>query len=232
MIRVLTMCVFGWVTLAVGACHPGAIETGAIQARWTLSPMDCESLHIATVEARALRDGVVVASASQACSDEGILVLEGLDPASYTVEIEGFNAETPPRGTHMERQENVEVLEGSSPATMELRLVEKTGRVHVRWKFPNGLQCVDNGVSLIKVGLFDEQNKALAQDTVACDVSFTDPLDQVKKSGVLFEGLVAGASLILIVEAFDAEDTKLLTGTDNIAELFPGDTQGVIITLE
>jgi hypothetical protein len=184
------------------------------------------------VEARAVREGEVVASQEVACADSGEIVLAGLDPASYTVEIEGFNDEDPPRGTHMDSEEGLSVLEGSHIQTMELRLVQKTARVHVRWKFTDGFGCVDNQVTKVSVGLYDETNRALVQETVDCGVSFVDPLDGLEKSGMLFDDLTAAQNVILVIDGYDKDNTKTHEGSISNIELFPGDTKDAIITLE
>jgi hypothetical protein len=213
-------------------CEAGVLESGSINARWTLAPNSCESLHIKTIEARAVRDGETVIAETVPCVDSGELLLDGLDPATYTVEIEGFNSEESPRGTHMEIQSDISVLEGQTEQTMELRLVEKQARVHVRWKFPDGFGCIDNGIQSVAVGIYDQTNRALDQKTVGCDVSFTDPDDGTMKSGVLFDGLTAAQDLIIIVDAYDAANEKVFEATLNDLELFPGDTIDAVVTFE
>ena len=219
-------------TLLVSACEPGVLAPGSINARWTLAPNSCDSLHIKAIVARAVRDGETVTETTIPCQDTGEILLEGLDPATYTVEIEGFNGDNEPRGTHIESQENISVLEGQTEQTMELRLVEKQAQVHVRWKFADGFGCVDNGITSVAVGIFDQTNRALDQQTVTCDTSFSDPVDNTLKSGVLFDGLTAGQNLIIIVDAYDATNEKVYESTVNDLSLFPGDVVDAIVTFE
>lgn len=219
-------------SLVVSACEPGVLSPGAINARWTLTPNSCDSLHLKAIVARAVRDGETVAETTVPCSDAGAILLEGLDPAVYTVEIEGYNGEEEPRGTHIETQTNVSVLEGKTAQTPELRLVEKQSKVHVRWKFADGFGCVDNGVKSVTIGIFDHTNRALDQVSVACDVSFEDPDSGDVKSGVLFEGLTAAEDLIVIVDAYNADQEKILSATVGDLELLPGDTLDAVVTLE
>ena len=224
--------VIAFASLLMTACEPGVLAPGAINARWTLAPNTCESLHIKAIVARAIRDGETITETTIPCRDSGEILLEGLDPATYSVEIEGFNGESEPRGTHMESQENISVLEGQTLQTMELRLVEKQARVHVRWKFGDGFGCVDNGISSVAVGIFDQTNRALDQQTVPCGVSFTDPADNTLKSGVLFEGLTAAQNLIIMVDAYDEANEKVYESTVSDIALYPGDTVDAVVTFE
>ena len=216
--------------LLLSGCEPGVLQPGSINARWTLAPNTCESLHIKTIVARAVRDGEAVTETTVPCVDTGEILLEGLDPATYSIEIEGFNGDA--RGTHMESQDSISVLEGQTEQTMELRLVEKQARVHVRWKFADGFGCVDNSITSVAVGIFDQTNRALDQQTVSCDVSFADPMDQEIKSGVLFEELSAAQDLIIIVDAYDASNEKLFESSITDLALFPGDTVDAVVTFE
>ena len=233
MMRGLMICILAFMSTLSMSCEPGTLSPGSITARWTLSPQNCEALHLVTLEARAVREGEVVVSQEVACADSGEILLDGLDPAFYTVEIEGFNDEDPPRGTHMDSEEGLSVLEGEHIQTMELRLVEKTARVHVRWKFTDGLPCVDNQVTKVSVGLYvdDVTNHELVQKVVECSVLFTDPLDGLEKSGLLFEDLVA-QNVILVIDGYDKDNTKTHEGSISNIELFPGDTKDATITLE
>jgi hypothetical protein len=233
MMRGLMIGILALVSTLSMSCEPGTLSPGSITARWTLFPQDCEALHLVTLEVRAVREGEVVVSQEVACADSGEILLDGLDPASYTVEIEGFNDEDPPRGTHMDSEEGLSVLEGEHIQTMELHLAEKTARVHVRWKFTDSLHCADHQVTKVSVWLYVDgrTNHKLVEKTVECSVEFTDPLDGLGKSGILFEDLVA-QDLILVIDGYDKDNTKTYEGSISNIELFPGDTKDATITLE
>ncbi len=232
MVHGYLVSILTFTALLISGCEPGILQPGSINARWTLSPNTCEKLHLKTIVARAVRDGETVTETTVPCTDDGEILLEGLDPATYSIEIEGFNGDSTPRGTHMESQDNISVLEGQTQQTMELRLLEKQARVHLRWKFADGFGCIDNEITTISVGIFDQTNRALDQQTVACDVSFTDPVDQKVKSGVLFQGLTAAQNLIIMVDAYDASNEKIFESSVSDLSLFPGDTVDATVIFE
>jgi hypothetical protein len=214
------------------ACDPAPIQPGAINAQWTLSPLTCDALHLDTITTRAFTGGEMVKEMSVPCADSGVILLSELPPAVYRLEINGLNTEEPPRATHGASQDTVNVLEGITTESGEMRLVEKYGRIHVRWIFDSGLQCIDNDVATVTVELLDGKNRNVGkEDSVACDTVFTDLETGKTNSGLLFSDLTAEEGLTLLIQGYNADGEKVLEGQEKNFLLLPGETKILTLTL-
>ena len=212
-------------------CAEAPVVPGGVDARWTLSPNNCETLHLATVRARLKLGDEVIAEATGPCQDDGSHALAEILPGTYTLVIEGLNSDETPRATYIATQEGVKVLEEQVTESEELRLVEKFGRIHVRWAFDSPLQCVDVGAAEIHVQVIDGSNQEVGDARVPCANTFTDSEDGQTKSGLLISDLKSAADLVVLVDAYDADQSKILTGMVDGFVLLPGETEALTVKL-
>jgi len=193
-------------------------------------------LHLTKINVRAEQNDEVQNEATVACTDSGEVTLDALTPGIYTLVIEGLNGDPTPRATHRAIQDNVRVTEAKETKSDVLRLSKKPARLHLRWVFADGLQCVDNDVKEVKVEVFDDGNQLVADSnnpaTVDCAATFVDKLDEGKeKSGVLFEELPGESTLNILVTGLNADGDIVREGQLNNLLLLAGDNKTETVTL-
>lgn len=210
---------------------------GSIVARWTHGPTPtCGTRGVTSIEARAIRNGEEVASATGDCPTDarrGSVEIPELRIGTYDVEIEAFNAEG--RGTYLARGTRIAVREGEATETPELRMEEKPARLTVDWILPGG-RCATAGVDKVEVSLtYNAGTSANVEREVEvpCDNVFDSPADPgTNVPGVLIADLPPNPDVIIFIYGKNAAGARISQGQEGPRAINPGDDDSVIISLE
>lgn len=194
------------------ACGDDEVKPGSLNVQWTHpSTATCESRHVVSIEARAIRGGEVVAEGSSSCpaaERSGTIPLSNLDPGTYRIEVEGFD--TNDKGTYLGVKERQSVSEGKATDVDVITLNQKPIFLNVKWTLPGGSLCAGSGIEEVEVELiYDAGGAADVVDTqrVACDASVEDPRDTTKTlAGVVFTDLDPDDDVSIVATGYNEDD--------------------------
>lgn len=216
--------------LASAACGDDAVKPGSLNVKWTHpSTATCDSRHIARLEARALKGTEVIATGSSSCpaaDRNGSIPLTNLDPGTYKIEVEGFDAGD--KGTYLGVIEKQKVSEGKSTDTPDVLLSQKPVFVHISWTLPGGQLCAASGIEEVEVEIiYDAGTEAsvAGSQKVACDASLKDPRDATKTiAGVVFADLDPNDDVAITVTGYDSADKPVAQVQETDLDFSAGDT--------
>ncbi|MGM0574317.1 MAG: hypothetical protein ACQEXJ_01100 [Myxococcota bacterium] len=230
--------------LPLAACDDGgSSEPGTAIVSWSLEgTATCDTLHIDTVEARAvnsLDDGEVVASESIACPSDtqsGSITMADAPAGRYFIEVEGFNEEG--RGTHYGAADSKVripsggVIDVEAEQGKKIKLVQKPVDLIVDWDL--GHKCSSVGVEEVQVLLLDATGTPISgiESTAPCDNEVEHPVTGAMVAGVLFEALAPRADVKAFVEAMNADGGVVMEGESDTFDLLAGDVHSEIVEME
>lgn len=145
---------------------------GSILITWRIGPepgKDCAEVGIVNVTAKAIDEaGAEVSNMGAPCS-AGSVEVKYVEAGTYTVVVEGINADG--RAIYRGKREQVKVATGQKVGIIgDIELSPKPATIHVTWRFENGEMCTTNGVSKLKITVAkgadqkDEQEKPCDSD--------------------------------------------------------------------
>ena len=215
--RHTSFLLFVLVPAALAACGDDAVKPGSLNVKWVHPgpTATCESRHIATLEARAIKSGEVVKKATSTCpaaDRKGSIPLDDLDPGTYRIEVEGFNVAQ--KGEYLGIIEKQSVAEGTTRDTADISLEQKPVFLNVSWKLPGGSLCAASGIAEVEVKVTydanDNPKPGAEAQKVKCDSAVKDPRDSDKMlAGVVFTGLEPNDDVAIEVTGYDKEDEAI-----------------------
>lgn len=239
--RIVTMTLAALLLGGLG-CGDDTVKPGSMVVNWKhgeLSTLTCGSRNIANIEARLIR-GEDVAKMNSACAADdkaGAFTFEELTPGNYIVEVEGFNGDTPPKGTYLGVLPRVGVKEGKETTTDPITLNEKPARIRVDWRVPEG-KCGSSDIKTVKVQILfdgDTQPDLQAEQTGDCDATYVDPDDLSGKellAGMLFEDLGQNEKVVILVQGMDGSKNVISKVERTAFELDEGDDIDIVVDLD
>ncbi|MCC6619819.1 MAG: hypothetical protein IT385_01110 [Deltaproteobacteria bacterium] len=198
--------------LALVACGDDEVKPGSLDVQWAHpSTASCESRHIVTLEARAIKGGEVKASGTSSCpaaEKSGTITLSDLEPGTYRIEVEGFDVND--KGTYLGVKDKQTVSEGKVTPTGTIQLGQKPVFVNVDWTLPGGKTCAGAGVAEVEVTVIYNAGGSAEPtftDKVGCNNEVTDPRGgSAKLAGVVFESLEPNDDVSIVAVGYDADD--------------------------
>lgn len=210
-----TLAALSLALVTTAACGDDPVKPGSLNVKWNHpSTASCDSRHIAHLEARALRGTEVVAQQTASCpaaDRSGMIPLVDLDPGTYRIEVEGYDAAD--KGTYLGVIAKQKVFEGKATDTETILLSQKPIFLHVGWTLPGGQLCAAAGITEVEVEvIYDAGTKAdvVGTQRVPCDNSLKDPRDATKTlAGVVFEDLAPNDDVSVTVTGYDSKDAAV-----------------------
>lgn len=200
------------VPFLLAACGDDVVKPGSLNVAWKHPgpTATCESSHIATLQARALKGTEVAASATVTCpaaDHRGSIPLIGLDPGTYRIEVEGFNAAD--KGEYLGVIAKQAVSEGKVTDTIEVSLEQKPVFLHASWKLPGGTLCAASGIEEVEIAVTynasgNGTKPGAPAQRVKCDTAIKDPRDSTKTiAGVVFSELEPNDDVAIEATGYD-----------------------------
>jgi hypothetical protein len=222
---------------ALWACGDDAVKPGSLNVAWTHpSTATCESRHIVTVTARAIRGGEVQAEGSSSCpaaERSGTIALQDLEPGTYRIEAEGFDAAD--KGTYLGVKEKQTVSEGKAIDVTAILLEQKPVFLNVNWTLPGGKLCAAAGVDEVAVEVIfnaGAQAEPVFTDRVECNNEVEDPRDPDNVlAGVVFNDLEPNDDVTIVATGYDGNTAIMKKQLDDLV-LTPGDELTETLALE
>lgn len=219
-------CVF--TVLVLTACDADTPESGALLVEWTHpSTATCDSLDLVRIEARARRRETAAAAynrrlagyrdppdepaatgvwSCRATDRGGSIPLNNLDPDTYQIEVEGFDAAG--KGIYLGVIQEQTVDPGETTSTTEILLSEKPVFLYAGWTLPATTARATPAIAEIQVDvIYDASTRAdvVATKRVTCDLASKDACYVTETiDGVVFAGLAPNDDVSLVLTGFSA----------------------------
>jgi hypothetical protein len=141
---------------------------GAVVFDWRVSPRGCQESGVAQIQASLSGPTQPAADALVfPCADEEGTITQ-LAPGSYAVTLEGLTSDG--KATFASERVPFNVSPQTvTTLTEEIRLAAKPARIDLSWFFANGRLCAFNGVSEVRVEVFDSDDFSAAQGRFVCE---------------------------------------------------------------
>ncbi len=229
----LSILVLSPLGLGLG-CGDDTVAPGDINVHWSHGPTaSCDSRHVVTLEARAVKGEDLVGSAQASCesaSKDGTITIYDLTPGNYTIEVEAFDASG--KGLYLGTAERQPVSEGKLTDSDTITLTQKPVRLAVDWTVPSG-KCAGSPIKQVHIQYIPDQSQTgavVAEETVGCDAVYED-LDGESQPGVLFVDLDPDDDIKLFLFGLDANGNEVATGEEGPFALSPGDNERKVVPL-
>lgn len=215
-------CVF-----ATAACGDDPVKNGELLVKWNTGPTaaTCGTFGVTTVEARAMKGETAAAQVQTDCpasATSGEISLPDLAPGTYTIEVEGFNADD--KGTYFGTAAKQKVSEGKTTETSAIVLALKPAIIGVDWTLPGGGRCSTANITDVEISLYYNASTAPtligSAKKVDCD-----------STGFELEDLVPNGDVKLIAYGYNGSK-KIAKGSTDFFTLGAGDDLTEVIALE
>lgn len=232
--------------LGVAGCGGDGSSTGSLLVNWTI-PIGCQSTNIVRVEARVSTQGAapnVVDIESMPCSANTPFEFVTLPAGRFAVTVEGFDSQGV--GTFLGEVADIKVPAASQKVTEPVVLTQKPSAIDATWVFENGKLCTANGVSTVRLAIFDDASvqhlSVELTQPFPCDPgglllddqrSFgptPEPLRPVE--GVLLGGLVPKRTYFVHAIAYDAAGVAIMKGEQVVQTELGTVSEGVIVLVD
>lgn len=212
----------------LSACGDDPVKPGALNVKWDHGPTSatCGSRGVSSIEVRALKNDVEVASASGDCpadAENGTVQIPKIDPGSYKIEVEAFTTTTPKKGIFYAEIAKQNIGEGKT-VDVDVELTPKKATITVDWALPGAGRCSTAGIDQIEVALYydasDEANLVGTPQKVDCE-----------STGIVFADLSPNDDVQLIAYGY-AANKKVAKATTPFFAITPGDEIEEVMALE